>query len=110
MSTLENIIREGNRARRRPHGSSFIRCQDGFEISVIAGHGTYCSPRPAINDDPPFGPFKEVECGFPSDRPEPWEQWSKYAETTSDPTGTVYGYVPVSLVRLLVEIHGGEKP
>lgn len=109
MSTLESIIRAGNRERRRPQGANVIRCQDGFEISVIAGYGTYCSPRLAIDDAPPWGPFKEVECGYPSERPEPWDQWSWYAEVSNDPTGTVYRYVPVSLVRLLVEIHGGER-
>lgn len=112
---LERIIAEGTsvdlqrgesaasyRSRRAAKPSNSIKCADGFSLSVVAGMWVYSSPRDV--DD---GPFDAVEVGFPSDRPEPWADWEKYCEDTTDPTSTVYGYVPVDLVRALVESHGG---
>lgn len=78
-----------------------VQCSDGFSISVQANQYTYCLPR---DDD---GPYTEVECGFPSAHP--GEEMMEYAETPSDPTGTVYAYVPVDVVKRLIEAHGGEK-
>lgn len=120
-SLLDNIVERGNQ------GPDYMRtlqnditCVDGFALSVIAGRGTYCTPRP----DWPFeggtsadysGPYTHVEVGFPSERPEPWEPvdgpecWQRYAEDPEEPTETVYGYVPVALVRHLIELHGGER-
>jgi hypothetical protein len=119
--SLEQIIAHGTRdADYRPTQENWLICADGFKLSVIAGTGAYCTPRP----DWPFGegapadypgPYAAVEVGFPSERPEPWEPidgalyWSQYAENENDPTGTVYGYVPVALVRALVRSHGGES-
>ena len=119
MSLLEHIIANGNRTSdpdkiRSLRGANKIRCADGFEMSVIAGEGTYCSPRPdrygLIGDVPGdyAGPYSAVEVGFPSQRPEPWDEWQEYGEKDDDPTATVYGYVPVQLVRALVAAHGGE--
>ena len=31
----------------------------------------------------------------------------KYAEDPDEPTGTVYGYVPVDIVQQLMDKHGG---
>lgn len=103
---LERIIAEGNRSLS-PAGvgariSNKITCKDGFKMSVIAGGGTYSSPRYAEH-----GPFEAVEVGFPSLRPEPWDTWAEYAENEDEPTQTVYGWVPVQLVRDLIEAHGG---
>lgn len=61
-----------------------------------------------VGDDVP--PYTSVEVGFPSARPEPWGEWERYAEDSTDPTGTVYGFVPVALVRDLIASHGGETP
>ena len=124
---LEAIVSFGNRGHNwRDNGK--VTCADGFTLSVIAGGGTYCFPRPAlcfhtgdfesvhepdgrfdhvVHDYP--GPFEEVEVGFPSIRPEPWSEWHIYADDEGDPTEIVYGRVPVSLVRALVELHGGER-
>lgn len=53
-------------------GPNWFRCADGMCVSVIAGWGTYCSPRP----DWPFedgadedytGPFTAVEVWFPEE-------------------------------------------
>ena len=114
MSRLETIIAHGNRGRAK-FGDNKIACKDGFTLSVIAGRGTYCIPRPGwpfgeprVPNDYP-GPYTAVEVGFPSERPEPWDEWVKYIDSPEDdPTGTVYGYVPVDMVRALIAAHGGE--
>ncbi|MFD5579046.1 hypothetical protein [Streptomyces pseudogriseolus] len=115
--TLDQIIETGNRPHREIPNR--ITCVDGFSLSVIAGPGTYCSPHPAllsglqdglVSDAPRDypGPYTAVEVGFPSARPEPWAMWAERAEDGEDPTGTVYGYVPVQMVRDLILSHGGE--
>lgn len=121
--TLDQIAKAGNAPDRttgeRPTPNR-ITCADGFSLSVIAGAGYYCTPRPALlaglpdglvsnapSDYP--GPYSEVEVGFPSERPEPWALWVERAEDEEAPTGTVYGYTPVELVRELIVSHGGES-
>ena len=76
-----------------------IICNDGFTMSVQADEGAYCLPR---QDDAER--YMEVEIGFPS-QAEP--VILKYADKKQDPTGTVYGYVPVDLVRHIIDKHGG---
>lgn len=123
MTKLERIIAEGNRdPLAGTFGNSRIECKDGFSMSVIAGPGTYCHPRPALLPEfPPgrgvgyevpysySGPYTHVEVGFPSSRPSPWRTWKKFCEDGDNPTGTVYGYVPIEIVKRLVKFHGGEK-
>lgn len=75
-----------------------ITCKDGFNLSVQASEYHYCSPREKQ------GPWYQVEVGFPSQKP---ELITDYAENADDPTGTVYGYVPVELVNQLIALHGG---
>jgi len=75
-----------------------VRCTDGFEMSVQASKFNYCTPR---NND---GPYSQVEVGFPSAREEMLMEW---AEDPEDPTGTVYGWVPVSVVTNVIAKHGG---
>jgi len=75
-----------------------LTCQDGFSLSVQASQWHYCRPR---NDD---GPWTHVEDGYPSAH-EPL--LDAYAENPDDPTGTVYGYVPVEVVRQVIARHGG---
>lgn len=76
-----------------------IVCQDGFTMSVQASAFAYASPR----ED--HGPYSAVECGFPSQKPS--AALMEYAENPDDPTGTVYGYVPVAIVLAEFELHGG---
>ena len=50
---LDAIAAHGNRGHatdsiNAPRGGSQIRCADGSVLSVIAGGGTYCQPRPAM--------------------------------------------------------------
>jgi hypothetical protein len=131
MSVLEEIIAKGNRGHYGYKDNSVITCADGFHMSVIAGGGTYSTPKPAfcscyfrkqlssayvvepagheVPHDYP-GPYTDVEVGFPSMRPEPWGQWEPYCESgDEDWSGSVYGFVPVDMVRALVALHGGER-
>lgn len=127
---LEQIIAAGNRGYHTDHGDSRVTCADGFHVSVIAGGGDYCTPRPTLCTDGRFGescprgaepgmsdvectypgPYEAVEVGFPTARPEPWAEWGEFFEDWGDtkPTRGVYGYVPVKLVRDLIALHGGE--
>jgi hypothetical protein len=75
-----------------------IVCLDEFSISIRASRTHYCSPR---EDE---GPYSRVECGFPSKTP--GKELMKYAENASDPTDTVYGYVPIDVVRRELLSHG----
>lgn len=130
MNRLEALLAQGNTQRYTEDDfTSRITCADGFSVSVIAGGGAYSTPRSAIpgprgerreglglgmlpSDYP--GPYTTVEVGFPSTRPEPWENvdpkegWRFYAEEPDEPTETVYGYVPSGMVRDLLAAHGGE--
>lgn len=75
-----------------------IRCADGLELSVQASATHYCTPRDSI------GPWTAVEVGFPTQRV---EELLEYAENPSDPTDTVYGYVPVAVVEAVINSRGG---
>jgi hypothetical protein len=110
-SLLEDIIANGNRFFHYPPTHNVIRCRDGFEMSVIAGALTYSTPRgeyrlPLMEEA--ATPFSRVEVGFPTQRPEPWDEWQSYQDGEGPPTHSVYGYVPVDMVRRLVASHGGE--
>ena len=87
--------------------SNTVRCVDGFRMSVIAGGGAYCSPRPEFRSEQ-AGPYVAAEVGYPTARPEPWSEWERYCEQPDEPLATVYGYVPFELIEALVALHGGE--
>ena len=75
-----------------------IECRDGFTMSVQASKTNYNSPR---NDS---GPYVSAEVGFPSS----YDFYlHKYAEDASDPTNTVYGWVPAHVIRMCIDAHGG---
>lgn len=77
----------------------FAVCKDGFSISIQASDSHYCTPK--TNDDVIF---ETVELGYPSKKE---KSILKYAEDSDYPTGTVYAQVPVKIVDLLLEKHGG---
>ena len=77
-----------------------VVCADGFSISIQANRYSYCEPKQDSCDEG----YTSVELGFPS-RPCPFIM--DYAETPEDLTGSVYGYVPASVVRKMIEAHGG---
>lgn len=120
--TLDQIAAKGNapdRATGERAIDTRISCADGFSLSVIAGAGYYCTPRPSLLASLPDGlvsnapadypgPYTAVEVGFPSERPEPWGEWVQRVEDEERPTKAVYGYVPVQMVRDLIVSHGGE--
>ena len=76
-----------------------VVCKDGFTMSVQAGETQYCHPRETGADK-----YTEVELGFPN-RSE--DLLLEFAEDGTRPTDTVYPYVPVSLVTLVIAKHGG---
>ena len=72
---------------------------DGASLSVQASRHLHSSPR----DD--TGPYTKVEVGFPSENPP--EAWKEFADNWDDPTGTIYSYVPLTMVMLYIGAHGG---
>ena len=77
-----------------------IECADGFSMSVQAGEGIYCAPRDNS------GYWYEVEVGFPSAVEPLLMDWIENPDT---PTDTVYPYVPIEIVALVIKQHGGFK-
>ncbi len=76
-----------------------VTCEDGFTVSIQASSGNYCEPR---IDDADF--WESVELGYPSQAD---YLIIGYAEDKDTPTETVYGWVPVHTVYLLLTKHGG---
>ena len=76
-----------------------IICADGFEMSVQASETHYCTPRKTHAER-----YEAVEVGYPT----PVEGLlMPYCEDPDKPCETVYGYVPVSVVNLVIAKHGG---
>lgn len=75
-----------------------IVCRDGWEASIQAHCGMYCTPSDNV------GPYTHVEVGFPSERE---ELLMPYAVNPFDLTGTVYAYVPSEVIFKVIEKHGG---
>lgn len=76
-----------------------VICEDGFQISIQASESHYCYPKNNDTDK-----YESVELGFPSEKE---DLIMEYAEDEDDPTGTVYAYVPVTVVDKMLEKHGG---
>lgn len=76
-----------------------MRLADGFRMSVQASRAHYSTPRETGADA-----YTAVEVGFPSERD---DLLMPYAENPDDPTGTVYGWVPVRVLIEVIEKHGG---
>ena len=76
-----------------------IVCKDGFTMSVQANEGAYCTPRIDFAAN-----YTEVEVGFPSQKEDLLMKW---AESPDSPTETVYGWVPRTVITLVVAKHGG---
>ena len=79
--------------------NKMVVCADGFNMSVQAHNGAYCDPSMDAARK-----YTLVEIGFPSQAEELIMPW---AESPEDPTGTVYGYVPVDVVTNVIVKHGG---
>ena len=76
-----------------------VTCKDGFSVSIQASSTAYCEPR----TDDAFV-YSSVELGFPSAEDDLIMQ---YAEDPDQPCDTVYGWVPVKVVNLLLAKNGG---
>lgn len=76
-------------------------CADGYEVSIQASKFHYCQPR---EDD--AWPYDRMELGFPTAAD---EEIASYAEDPETPLGTVYGFVPVENILLVINKHGGKK-
>lgn len=74
-------------------------CKDGFSLSVQADSMTYCSPRVNNADE-----YTAVEVGFPSAH-EPL--LAPYQDGEGDMRQSVFGYVPTSVIGLVLIKHGG---
>lgn len=94
-----NIIEYLHKYRENGTHAPAIRCKDGFHMSVQASHLHYCSPRLDGKQN-----YTAVEVGYPSERV---EELIQYAESPERPTDTVYGWVPVHIIEVIIEKHGG---
>lgn len=101
--THANFIRDDG---KRVHYSmqkprDHLTLKSGLQLSIQASVHTYCTPK---NDD---GPWTHVEVMVKNDSPphdnQPIYEWREYYE----PSGGIYGYLPVELVNKLIEEHGG---
>ena len=84
---------------RDPKLNLKVTCADGFTMSVQANANAYSIPK--MTGAPIY---TQVEVGFPSAKEELLMEW---CEEPEDPTGTVYGYVPVQVVTNVIAKHGG---
>jgi hypothetical protein len=77
---------------------------DELSISIQANQGAYCLPRTNL---PSYKDYHEFELGFPNFVPPAYIM--QYAEDSSCPENTVYGYVPYDLIQKMIdELRGGE--
>ena len=75
-----------------------VICNDGFQMSVQAGQSLYSEPRDVADS------YEEAEVGYPSEEE---SLLTTYAEDEDNLCGTVYGYVPCSIINEVIEKHGG---
>lgn len=76
-----------------------VVCADGFTVSIQASDTSYSIPR-----ENTASRYESVELGFPSDSD---ELILEFAEDPHAPCETVYAYVPIQIVNLLIVKHGG---
>lgn len=99
--SIINEYMKNNRSQKHGWLVRHLECNDGFTMSVQASEYNYCKPRRSDEDW-----YYAVEVGYPSDKP---TSFIEYAEDPSQPTDTVYGYVPIELVEQEIALHGGLK-
>ena len=91
--TVKKIV-PGITSSYNPH----VICKDGFKMSVQAGQSLYSEPKDVVDH------YEEAEIGFPSAEE---SLLTTYAEDEENLCGTVYGYVPCSVIDEVIEKHGG---
>lgn len=77
-------------------------CADGFEVSIQASSGHYCSPR----EDRAW-PYGAFELGYPTETEDVLRQYAE--DKDGDLKSTVFGWVPVDVIVDLINKHGGPK-
>ena len=91
--TVKKLI-PGMTSTHTPH----VVCKDGFKMSVQAGQSLYSTPKDVVDS------YEEAEVGYPSEEE---SLHTTYAEDEDNLCGTVYGYVPCSIINEVIEKHGG---
>lgn len=76
-----------------------MECADGFSMSVQGHYGGYSTPRDDFAES-----YSLVEVGFPSAVE---DLLMPYCGDADNPTETVYGYVPISVIEEVISKHGG---
>lgn len=79
-----------------------MECSDGFKMSVQGHCGAYSQPRDDFARE-----YRAVEVGYPSERVEDLMPYIDGQD--SNPTETVYGYVPIEVIEKIIAAHGGLK-
>jgi hypothetical protein len=100
IERFEQVAAHGNRGHYQAPSAwpdSWIECADGARLSVIAGGGTYCLPRPAICACPHMEPHSPIGGVVEQSMPDEWRQYA-------DGDG-LFSYVPVALVRDYIAVH-----
>ena len=78
-----------------------LELNDGTTMSVQANAFCYCTPR--VDN---ASVYTAVEIGFPSRK---INLLMSYVEDANNPTETVYGWVPTSILALIISQAGGVK-
>ena len=78
-----------------------MNCEDGFQMSVQASYYHYCEPRVTGASF-----YEQFEIGYPSEKE---YILMEYADDPTQPTGTIYGYVPFEIIDKVIIKHGGIK-
>jgi hypothetical protein len=95
--TFKHFIDKCGPVRHRPK----IVCKDGFKISVQGSEMAYSIPRKTGIY------FDAMEIGFPSQKEELIMEYMEVFQPDTDPTETVYPYVPFAVISEVIEKHGG---
>lgn len=102
--TLEEFVKKTFDPQQYIPGGSIhcsrprIFCKDGLSLSVQGSSLHYCTPRETIDS------YSSMEIGFPSRR---ISELKEFAEEPKRLTKTVYGWVPVKIIKQVIKEHGG---
>ncbi len=94
---------EGRKAGDHFQMTKTLVMKDGTRMSIQAGPTHYSSPR--IKSDS-YKNYQSFEMGFPSKKIDIFMEYIDGGKDT-DPTETVYGYVPVKVIETAITQCGG---
>lgn len=80
-----------------------LKMADGTTLSIQASWGHYCRPRENA-PFPDYDFYHEFEVGYPS---VVIPEFMQYADDDDEPTETVYGYIPKSIIQSAIDRMGG---